>query len=242
MSDEPVWRTTSGAVSRRLFIAGTGSILAGAALAGRAAAAAPRTAGATIADAARVPALVIGSGYGGQVDRAAARAGGHRRAAGRNGHGLGHARLRRQDLRQHDHARPALVLAAHQDEAAAVQLPRVPDRQGHPEVHRHPRRRGVRRHHRLPGPRGRRRLAGQRRHGRHAEAGELRRDPPDGQRRRDVQHLLPARQLRARRRASSTRPGSTPPSATSTRGSAGSRPSGPGSRSSSCRTCTTGTT
>src|SRR4051794_22104385 len=67
MSDEPVWRTTSGAVSRRLFIAGTGSILAGAALAGRAAAAAPRTAGATIADAARVPALVIGSGYGGQV-------------------------------------------------------------------------------------------------------------------------------------------------------------------------------
>lgn len=62
MSDEPVWRTTSGAVSRRLFIAGTGSILAAAAVGGRAAAASP-----VIADAARVPALVIGSGYGGSV-------------------------------------------------------------------------------------------------------------------------------------------------------------------------------
>jgi cholesterol oxidase len=66
MSDEPVSGTNSGAVSRRLFIAGTGSILAGAALAGRATAAPPRTA-AAIPDGARVPALVIGSGYGGSV-------------------------------------------------------------------------------------------------------------------------------------------------------------------------------
>src|SRR5690242_12913821 len=60
MRDESVWRTASGQVSRRLFIAGTGSILAAAAVGSRAAAA-------TIADAARVPALVIGSGYGGSV-------------------------------------------------------------------------------------------------------------------------------------------------------------------------------
>ncbi len=60
MRDESVWSTTSGAVSRRLFLVGTGSILAAAAVGGRAAAA-------TIADAARVPALVIGSGYGGSV-------------------------------------------------------------------------------------------------------------------------------------------------------------------------------
>lgn len=65
MSDEPVWTTTSGTLSRRLFIAGTGSILAAAAVAGRAAAATPRTT--VIADAARVPALVVGSGYGGSV-------------------------------------------------------------------------------------------------------------------------------------------------------------------------------
>lgn len=64
MRDEPVWRTASGTVSRRLFIAGTGSILAAAAVGSRAAAA---TSSATIADAAHVPALVIGSGYGGSV-------------------------------------------------------------------------------------------------------------------------------------------------------------------------------
>src|SRR5690242_15927090 len=63
MRDESMWRATSGAVSRRLFIAGTGSILAAAAVGGRAAAATP----AVIADGARVPALVIGSGYGGSV-------------------------------------------------------------------------------------------------------------------------------------------------------------------------------
>jgi cholesterol oxidase len=64
MSDEPVWRTTSGAVSRRLFIAGTGSILAGAALGGQASAAPSQLA---VADGARVSALVIGTGYGGSV-------------------------------------------------------------------------------------------------------------------------------------------------------------------------------
>jgi cholesterol oxidase len=48
-----------GQVSRRSFIVGTGSILATAALAGRAAAA--------IGDGAHVPVLVIGTGYGGSV-------------------------------------------------------------------------------------------------------------------------------------------------------------------------------
>ncbi|MBE8518778.1 GMC family oxidoreductase [Amycolatopsis sp. H6(2020)] len=65
MSVEPVWRTNSSSVSRRLFLAGTGSILASAALAGRASA--QSTAPAAINDGARVPALVIGSGYGGSV-------------------------------------------------------------------------------------------------------------------------------------------------------------------------------
>ena len=65
MSVEPVWRTTSGSVSRRLFLAGTGSILASAALAGQASA--QSTATAAINDGARVSALVIGSGYGGSV-------------------------------------------------------------------------------------------------------------------------------------------------------------------------------
>ncbi len=68
MRDESMWSTASGGVSRRLFIAGTGSILAGAALAGRASA---TTAGAAtkaaIPDGASVSALVIGTGYGGSV-------------------------------------------------------------------------------------------------------------------------------------------------------------------------------
>ncbi len=68
MRDKSMWSTASGGVSRRLFIAGTGSILAGAALAGRASA---TTAGAAtkaaIPDGASVSALVIGTGYGGSV-------------------------------------------------------------------------------------------------------------------------------------------------------------------------------
>ncbi|MEZ0072089.1 cholesterol oxidase [Planotetraspora sp. GP83] len=58
-----------GPVSRRRFIVGTGSILGAAALAGRvtAAQAATLPAAAPIADGARVPALVIGTGYGGSV-------------------------------------------------------------------------------------------------------------------------------------------------------------------------------
>lgn len=65
MRDESMWSTASGAVSRRLFIAGTGSILASAALAGKAAAA--PAAPASIPDGADVSALVIGTGYGGSV-------------------------------------------------------------------------------------------------------------------------------------------------------------------------------
>ncbi|MEO6087910.1 MAG: GMC oxidoreductase [Umezawaea sp.] len=56
-------------VSRRTFIAGTGSILGGVALAGHASAAQAEAGSAStpIADTATVPALVIGSGYGGSV-------------------------------------------------------------------------------------------------------------------------------------------------------------------------------
>jgi len=65
MSDETVQRLPSGSLTRRLFIAGTSSILAGAALGGRAAAAPAATSG--IPSGAHVSALVIGTGYGGSV-------------------------------------------------------------------------------------------------------------------------------------------------------------------------------
>ncbi|MFD7818954.1 GMC oxidoreductase [Streptomyces sp. NPDC059785] len=64
----PAPRSPKG-VSRRRFIAGTGSLAGTVALAGRAAAA-PRTAAAAagpIADGARVPVLIVGTGYGGSV-------------------------------------------------------------------------------------------------------------------------------------------------------------------------------
>lgn len=68
MSDNVMRRKTSDGVSRRRFIAGTSSLLGGAILAGRASAVYAAPAGAApIADAARVPALVIGTGYGGSV-------------------------------------------------------------------------------------------------------------------------------------------------------------------------------
>src|SRR3954466_7277070 len=59
----------SRGISRRTFIAGTGSILGGVALAGQVSAAQAETASAdiSITDAASVPALVIGTGYGGSV-------------------------------------------------------------------------------------------------------------------------------------------------------------------------------
>ncbi len=64
--------TLPGATSRRRFIAGTGSLLGGLALAGRAtpagARSGPRAASAApLTDGARVAALVIGTGYGGSV-------------------------------------------------------------------------------------------------------------------------------------------------------------------------------
>ena len=59
MAETMVSEKGSSRLSRRSFIVGTGSILATAALAGRAAA--------TIGDGAHVPVLVIGTGYGGSV-------------------------------------------------------------------------------------------------------------------------------------------------------------------------------
>lgn len=69
MSDETMRSRASGQLSRRVFIAGTGSILGAAALGGTAFASSGNkpAASTSIADAARVPALVIGSGYGGCV-------------------------------------------------------------------------------------------------------------------------------------------------------------------------------
>ncbi|MFI7319709.1 GMC oxidoreductase [Streptomyces venezuelae] len=72
MSPTPKRGTAPDGLSRRRFVAGTSSIIGAAALAGHATAqahaktAAP-TASAPIADGADVPALVIGSGYGGSV-------------------------------------------------------------------------------------------------------------------------------------------------------------------------------
>ncbi|MFJ3922042.1 GMC oxidoreductase [Streptomyces sp. NPDC090022] len=69
MSANSMYKPGSDGVSRRGFIAGTGSLLGAMALSGRATAA-PRTAAATagpIESGARVPALVIGTGYGGSV-------------------------------------------------------------------------------------------------------------------------------------------------------------------------------
>ncbi len=64
-----MWSSASGQLSRRVFIAGTGSILGATALGGTAFASAENrpSAKSSIADAARIPALVIGSGYGGCV-------------------------------------------------------------------------------------------------------------------------------------------------------------------------------
>lgn len=69
MSDSTSGSTGSKGISRRGFIAGTGSILGVAALTGRATAAqaAVLPAAAPITSGAHVPALVIGTGYGGSV-------------------------------------------------------------------------------------------------------------------------------------------------------------------------------
>ncbi|HET6357464.1 GMC oxidoreductase [Streptomyces sp.] len=69
MSETTVHRTGSNDVSRRRFIAGTSSILGAVVLAGHAtgAQAQAASAAATIDSGAHVPALVIGTGYGGSV-------------------------------------------------------------------------------------------------------------------------------------------------------------------------------
>ncbi|MFD4628722.1 GMC oxidoreductase [Streptomyces sp. NPDC058284] len=67
MSASAAHGTTSDGVSRRRFIAGTSSILGAVALAGQASPARARATAAPITDGADVPALVIGSGYGGSV-------------------------------------------------------------------------------------------------------------------------------------------------------------------------------
>ncbi|MEU9192207.1 GMC oxidoreductase [Streptomyces hundungensis] len=69
MSDTTTQHSGSQGVSRRRFIAGTGSILGAAALIGHGASAHAATAAkpASIGDGAHVPVLVIGTGYGGAV-------------------------------------------------------------------------------------------------------------------------------------------------------------------------------
>ncbi len=69
MSDDAMCSNGSSSFTRRRFIAGTGSIIGAAALAGRAtvARAQPAAAAAPIGDGAHVPNLIIGTGYGGSV-------------------------------------------------------------------------------------------------------------------------------------------------------------------------------
>ncbi|GAA3507218.1 GMC oxidoreductase [Streptomyces showdoensis] len=76
MSDTTVPASPSGGISRRRFVSGTGSILGGLALAGQVAAASAATpasaaevasATTSIPSGARVPVLVVGTGYGGSV-------------------------------------------------------------------------------------------------------------------------------------------------------------------------------
>ncbi|MGW7310421.1 GMC oxidoreductase, partial [Streptomyces sp. NPDC054835] len=76
MSDTPVPASPSGGITRRRFVSGTGSILGGLALAGQVTAASAATpvsaaevasASASIPSGAHVPALVVGTGYGGSV-------------------------------------------------------------------------------------------------------------------------------------------------------------------------------
>ncbi|MGW0531373.1 GMC oxidoreductase [Streptomyces sp. NPDC003032] len=68
MERAPLPGNGTGGLSRRKFITGTGSVLGAVALAGQAGPARARaTAAAPLADGARVPALVIGTGYGGSV-------------------------------------------------------------------------------------------------------------------------------------------------------------------------------
>ncbi|MFF8467059.1 GMC oxidoreductase [Streptomyces griseus] len=69
MGDTTVHKGGTQGVSRRRFITGTGSLLGGAAIAGHTAPAwaTVRAAAAPIGSGARVPALVVGTGYGGSV-------------------------------------------------------------------------------------------------------------------------------------------------------------------------------
>ncbi|MBO1332873.1 GMC oxidoreductase [Streptomyces sp. VRA16 Mangrove soil] len=67
MTDATRPEVARNGLTRRGFLVGTSSLLGAATLTGRAAAAQPRTATAAVADGAHVPALVVGTGYGGSV-------------------------------------------------------------------------------------------------------------------------------------------------------------------------------
>ena len=87
--------------SRRSFIAGTGSILGAVALGGLGSAAQAAEASGQIADAAVIPALVIGTGYGGSVAALRLAQAGVDVHMVEMGMAWGHARRGREDLRQH---------------------------------------------------------------------------------------------------------------------------------------------
>ncbi|MFD8570320.1 GMC oxidoreductase [Streptomyces sp. NPDC059639] len=67
MTEETRPEVVRNGLSRRGFLVGTSSLLGAVTLTGHAAAAQPRSATAAVADGAHVPALVIGTGYGGAV-------------------------------------------------------------------------------------------------------------------------------------------------------------------------------
>ena len=178
MSDATMHGNESERVTRRGFIVRTGSILGAAALTGQAIATAQASAAPAVASVgieATVPALVIGTGYGGSVAALRLAQAGvdvHMIEMGMAWDTPGSDGKIFCNTTSPDYRSFWLRTRTKQPLSNFLGFPIDKDI---PRYTGHPGRRGDGRHHRLPGSRGRRRLAGQRRHGGHAQARELRR-------------------------------------------------------------------
>ena len=201
---------TNSTLSRRNFLAATGLAVGAAALSSSwtTAAAAPRRA---LSDGDRVPALVIGSGYGGAVAALRltqagiathivemGRSRGPRRApTARSSAPCSTPTSARSGCETTDQPVSALLGFGRQEhQPSYVGVLDAEDFGGDQG---------------LPGPRRRRRLAGQRRHGRHAQAQLLRGDPALGRLQRDVRRRTSRGPTPRSASTTSTRPGSSRP-------------------------------
>ena len=188
---------TNSTLSRRNFLAATGLAVGAAALSSSwtTAAAAPRRA---LNDGDRVPALVIGSGYGGAVAALRLTQAGidtHMVEMGKSwttpgSDGKVFCPMLSPDGRS--------FWLRDRTVQPVFTLFRRLGGQEHQPLRRRSRRRGLRRDQGLPRPRGRRWVTGQRRYGGHTQAQLLRRDPARGRFQRDVLDVLPAGQRCAR--------------------------------------------